>query len=134
MGRHDVQETTQGEELRLFSRALLRDLRAFEQMLDEGLFETEVRRIGAEQEMFLVDHDFRPALNAMEVLELIDDPHFTTELGRFNLECNLDPVTLGNGALRRLEAQLTELLGKASDADRQLDYEVILSGNLPTLE
>jgi len=134
MGRHDVQETSNGEELRLFSRSLLRDLRAFEQMLDEGLFETEVRRIGAEQEMFLVDHDFRPALNAMEVLELIDDPHFTTELGKFNLECNLDPITLGDQALRKLETQLTEFLAKARDAARQLDSEVILCGILPTLE
>ena len=134
MGRHDVQDTTNGEELRLFSRALLRDLRAFEQMLDQGLFETEIRRIGAEQEMFLVDHDFRPAFNAMEVLDLIDDSHFTTELGRFNLECNLDPITLGNTALRKLETQLTELLAKARDAARQLDSEVILSGILPTLE
>jgi len=134
MGRHDVQESSNGEELRLFSRALLRDLRAFEQMLDEGLFETEVRRIGAEQEMFLVDHDFRPALNAMEILELIDDPHFTTELGKFNLECNLDPITLGDQALRKLETQLTEFLAKARDAARQLDSEVILCGILPTLE
>ena len=134
MGRHDVQDTTNSEELRLFSRALLRDLRAFERMLDEGLFETEVRRIGAEQEMFLVDHDFRPALKAMEVLELIDDPHFTTELAKFNLECNLDPITLGNSALRKLETQLTELLAKATDAARQLDSEVILCGILPTLE
>lgn len=134
MGRHDVQQPSNSEELRLFSRALLRDLRAFEQMLDEGLFETEVRRIGAEQEMFLVDHDFRPALKAMEVLEIIDDPHFTTELGQFNLECNLDPITLGNNALRKLETQLTELLAKAREAARQVDSEIILCGILPTLE
>ena len=134
MGRHDVQETANGEELRLFSRALLRDLRAFEKMLEEGLFETEIRRIGAEQEMFLVDHDFRPALNALEILEHIDDSHFTTELGKFNLECNLDPVTLGDKALRKLETQLTDLLAKATESARELDTEVILCGILPTLE
>ena len=134
MGQHDVQETSNGEELRLFSRALLRDLRAFEHMLEQGLFETKIRRIGAEQEMFLVDQDFRPALNAVEILDLIDDPHFTTELGRFNLECNLDPITLGNSALRRLESQLNEFLMKVRDAAHQLDTEVVLSGILPTLE
>ena len=36
-------------------RAILADLRALERMLDEGMFETGVRRIGAEQEMFLID-------------------------------------------------------------------------------
>ena len=134
MGRQDVQNKSNGEELRLFSRALLRDLRAFEQMLEQDLFETEIHRIGAEQEMFLVDHDYRPALNAVEILDLVDDPHFTTELGRFNLECNLDPITLGDKALRKLEIQLNELLEKVRDAARQVDTEVLLTGILPTLE
>jgi CBS domain-containing protein/gamma-glutamylcysteine synthetase len=134
MGRHDVQKTENAEELRLFARALLRDLRAFEKMLDQGLFETEVRRIGAEQEMFLVDQEFRPAMTAMEILDLVDDPHFTTELGLFNLECNLDPITLGNSALRNLETQLNELLTKVKEAAQQVDTEVLLTGILPTLE
>ena len=134
MGRQDVQKTDNAEELRLFARALLRDLRAFEHMLDEGLFETEIRRIGAEQEMFLVDRDFRPALTAMEVLDLVDDDHFTTELGLFNLECNLDPITLGNSALRKMENQLNQLLTKIREAARQVDTEVLLTGILPTLE
>ncbi len=134
MGRQDVQHSFDSEELRLFTRALLRDLRALERMLEEDLFETEVRRIGAEQEMFLVDHEYRPALMADEILELVDDSHFTSELGRFNLECNLDPITLGNSALRKLELQLNQLLEKARNAAREVDAEILLTGILPTLE
>ena len=100
MGEQQVKNQFDAEQLRLFSRKLLTDLRALETMLEGGLFETEVRRIGAEQEMFLVDRDWRPALVATELLERIDDPHFTTELGRFNMECNLDPITLGGSSLR----------------------------------
>ena len=44
-------------------------------MLDMDMFETGVRRIGAEQEMFLVDQASRPAPIAMEVLDAIDDGH-----------------------------------------------------------
>lgn len=44
-----------GEKLRQFTSRLLHDLRALEAMLDRGMFETGVRRIGAEQELFLVD-------------------------------------------------------------------------------
>lgn len=134
MGEQQVHRVPDGEEIRLFSRKLLRDLRALETMLDQGLFETEVRRIGAEQEMFLVDRNWQPALNAVEILERVDDPHFTTELGRFNLECNLDPVTLGDHALRQMEEQLNGLLDKVREAARELDTEVVLSGILPTLE
>ena len=66
---------------------MLNDLRALEMMLlADGWIETDVRRIGAEQEMFLVDRNWRPATAALQLLEQIDDPHFTTELGQFNLE------------------------------------------------
>ena len=82
---------------------VLHDLRALERMLDEGLIERGVSRIGAEQEMFLVDASFDPAPVAMEVLADLDDPRVTTELGRFNLEFNLDPLPLGGDCLARME-------------------------------
>jgi len=134
MGEQSVQDSFDAEKLRLFTRKVLRDLRAIEQMLDEGLFESGVSRIGAEQEMFLADADWRPSLLAMEILERINDPHFTTELGRFNLECNLDPIGLRGKALSKMEAQLTELLEKARKAAEKEGVSVILSGILPTLE
>ena len=37
-------------------KSLLADVMALEQMIETGRIETGVRRIGAEQEMFLVDH------------------------------------------------------------------------------
>jgi CBS domain-containing protein len=134
MGEQKVQDRSDGEELRIFSRKLLSDLRALEKMLEQGLFETEIRRIGAEQEMFLVDQDWRPSLQALEVLERLDDPHFTTELGRFNLECNLDPVRLGGAALSELESQLNILLHKARLAAADLGVDILLCGILPTLD
>jgi hypothetical protein len=45
-------------------KAILNDLRALEQMLKDGLVESGIRRIGAEQEMFLVDSDLGPATDA----------------------------------------------------------------------
>jgi hypothetical protein len=134
MGEQKVKNQFDAEQLRLFSRKLLTDLRALETMLENGLFETKVRRIGAEQEMFLVDRDWRPAPVATELLERIDDPHFTTELGRFNMECNLDPITLGGTSLREMERQLTVLLHMARLAAEELDTEVVLCGILPTLD
>ena len=47
-------ETEKGS-IRAFTKALLKDLQALEQMLEEGLIESGVRRFGCEQEMFLVD-------------------------------------------------------------------------------
>ena len=90
MGQKDVNIELEGEDRRSFMRHLLDDVRALEEIIAGGMIETGIRRVGAEQEVFLVDASWRPAGVALEVLEEIDDPHFTTELGVFNLELNLE--------------------------------------------
>ena len=134
MGEHKVKQAHDPEELQRFTRKLLRDLRALERMLDEELIESDVGRIGAEQELFLVDRHWRPSMRALELLEAIDDPHFTTELGRFNVEFNLDPIRLSGGCLRQLEAQLNELLELAVEAAEPLGIRPLMTGILATLE
>jgi hypothetical protein len=61
MGEQDVKETTDDISQRVFVKALLDDVNALEDMLERDMFETGVRRIGAEQEMFLVDRTMGPA-------------------------------------------------------------------------
>lgn len=134
MGEHKVRQQSDSAELQLFMQALIAEMRALERMLEEDLFESGVTRIGAEQELFLVDSTYRPAMIATEVLAEIDDPHFTTELARFNLECNLDPVPIGETCLSQMESQLTELLEKARQAAKRHGAEIVLTGILPTLE
>jgi CBS domain-containing protein len=133
MGEQKIPEGMDQQQLRAFMRALLEDVQALEYMLENDLIESGIRRIGAEQEMFLVDRACRPAPRAMEVLEQIDDPHFTTELARFNLEANLDPLTFGGDCLRRMEAGLKDLLTRASIGARAYGTRVVLTGILPTL-
>ena len=134
MGLHDV-KPADPEELRRFMKLLLRDVRALEKMLDEGTMETGVRRIGAEQEVFLVDAAFQAAPLAMEVLDrLKGDEHFTTELGLFNIECNLDPHTFGGRCLSDLEKQLNFLVNKARGAAQEVGAQIVLTGILPTLK
>ena len=67
MGQNDILEFS-GEQRRNFMRALLYDLRALELMLDGGLFEEGIRRIGAEQELFLVDRACHPANASLAML------------------------------------------------------------------
>jgi CBS domain-containing protein/gamma-glutamyl:cysteine ligase YbdK (ATP-grasp superfamily) len=122
-----------GEERRSFMRALLRDLRALERILDDGMLEEGVRRVGAEQEIFLIDSALHPASVAAEMLEDLADPHFTTELGRFNLEMNLDPLIYGTDCLRRMEAQLETLVDAARRAARARGWDIVLTGILPTI-
>ncbi len=133
MGQHDVDRHTDPERLRTFTREVLKDLRALRRMEQEEMFETGVRRIGAEQEMFLVDPRGHPAPVAMEVLEISDDPNLTTELGKFNLEINLEPELFVDRCLNNLEQQLNQRLARVRESVHQVGAEVALVGILPSL-
>jgi CBS domain-containing protein len=122
-----------GEDRRRFTRAILADLRALERMLAEGMFETGVGRIGAEQEMFLVDKGYQPAHGALKMMKRLDDPHFTTELGIFQLEMNADPQPFHGKGISALEEQLVDLYEKASVAAEAEDMHPVLVGILPTI-
>ncbi len=115
-----------------FTNALLRDLRALDHMLDNDLFETGIRRIGAEQEMFLVNEAWRPASTAIEILEGIDGP-FTTELALYNLEANVEPRVLEGECFSSLEGRVHELVGAAREVAKASGTEIVLTGILPTL-
>lgn len=132
-GHKHIDGELEGSSRRNFMRALLTDLRALERMLAEGLFERGVSRIGAEQELFLVDRAYHPAPGALKILEKLNDPHFTTELGLFNLEVNADPQPFAGSGLRDMEAQLTELYAKVRAAADAVEMTPVLAGILPTI-
>ncbi|AOR27328.1 signal transduction protein [Formosa sp. Hel1_33_131] len=97
------------------------------------MIEDDIVRIGAEQEFCLVNEYWRPAKNALEVLEAINDSHFTTELARFNLEINLDPIELKTDAFKKVENQLKSLLEKAKTAANNNNTKILLTGILPSI-
>jgi len=133
LGDKDIRLELDSSELRVFTQALLKDVRALEQLLQGDRIESGVRRIGLEQELFLVDDMWRPAPIAVEALERIEDPRVTSEIGRFNLECNLEPLLFGGNCLRLMENRLNDLLGTVRKTVRDLGAEVALIGILPTL-
>lgn len=134
MGEQDVRNENNPKQLRHFMKHVLEDLRALEEMLNTpDFFETNIRRIGAEQELFLVDNAWRPAPVAEKILAAVEDDHFTTELAKFNIEANLDPAIFGGDCLRKMEEQLLGLLNHLREVTNSLDTEFIMTGILPTL-
>jgi CBS domain-containing protein len=133
VGEHRVEEYSE-EKSQNFMRALLNDLRALAFMLEEGLVETGVRRLGAEQEMFLVDGEMRPAPVSTDVLLKANDERLTTEIARFNLEANVTPQFLEGPCFSLIESELRDLIAKARDGAQALGADVLLAGILPTLQ
>lgn len=134
MGEHRVEQQVDEKKSQAFMKALLEDLRALAFMLEDGRVENGVTRIGAEQEMFLVDRYVRPAPVSLEVLEQTNDPRLTTEIARFNLEANLTPLELTGDCFSSLELELRHLIDLARNAAAAHNADVLLSGILPTLQ
>jgi CBS domain-containing protein/gamma-glutamylcysteine synthetase len=133
MGEQHVKRDHEGRTHQEFMRALLNEVRVLEHMLATGKIESGIRRIGAEQEMFIVDRAFGPACKASEILLAINDPRFTHELGLFNLEANLSPRVLRGDCLRRMEQELEDVYRRARSTAQTLDCDIALIGILPSL-
>lgn len=132
MGQDISGEARTPADTRNYTKALLRDVKAMERMLDEGLFETGIRRIGAEQELFLVNRALRPATTALEILDRVEGP-FTTELALYNLEANVEPRVLEKCCFSDLHARVDELVDQTRIAAAEVGTEIALTGILPTL-
>jgi CBS domain-containing protein len=134
MGDKTVTSDYDEQQMRSFTLGVLNDLQALEHMLDAGMFEEGVRRIGAEQEMFLVDSAMRPAGLAVEVIEEAADGRLTTEIGKFNLEANLTPREFTGNSLSEMEKELYEVIDVVRRAAGKFDAGVVLAGILPTIQ
>ena len=133
MGEQSVSGFTDPVEKRVFTRHLLDDIKALELMLQESLFEKGVHRIGAEQELVFANNHWGPSMKGVEVLSKLKDPQFTTEIGKFNLEINLDPQEFTKDCFSKMERQLNRLLIKARKAAQKYETKILLTGILPSI-
>ena len=133
MGNLNVTQLTTKKDKANYIHQLIKDIEALDLMITRGMIERSPIRIGAEQEFCIVTEDFLPNNNALNLLKQIDDNHFTTEIGNYNLEINLDPLVLKGNCFSVLHKQLKTLLEKAQNIANANNSKIVLSGILPTL-
>jgi CBS domain-containing protein/gamma-glutamyl:cysteine ligase YbdK (ATP-grasp superfamily) len=132
MGEHNVHRDADPNVLREFTNHLIQDVRALELMLHEDMFETGVRRIGAEQELFMVDERGEPAPIIEEVLERNTDDRIVTELTKFNIEFNMEPLQYGGDCFQDMERATDELVEKVRGLTQEVGGDIAMTGILPT--
>lgn len=133
MGVETVKLAENREQIQEFIKYLLKDIRAMEKMLSEDMFETGITRIGAEQELCLVDRHAKPSPISVKLLDKMQDENFTTELALFNLETNLKPLEFKDKCLSVMEANILSQLDKVREAIKSFNGDVVLTGVLPTI-
>lgn len=135
MGEQRVTLLTDKKKMQHFVKMLLKDVQALEYMLDNDWFESDITRIGAEQEMVLINNDtYKPATNAMEALELLKGEEWVeTELATFNLETNMFPRELKGDCFSSMDEENSTKLNKIQETLQKLNTSLLLTGILPTL-
>ncbi|MCU0426246.1 MAG: glutamate-cysteine ligase family protein [Candidatus Kapabacteria bacterium] len=133
MGEQKVSFDHKLQDQQRFMLALLDDIQALEMLIESGRIEKNIRRIGAEQEMFLVDANMRPALVGPEILQATTDERLTSEIGRFNLEANLEPSIFSGSAFRQMEDELNDVVRSTQQSADSCGAHVLLTGILPTM-
>jgi len=132
MGEQNVKQDADPAVLRAFTHHLLKDVRALERMLEEDMFDRGTRRIGAEQELFMVDRSGDPAPIIEDVLERNTDDRIVTELTKFNIEFNMDPLAYGGDCFSQMEQATNGLIEKVRGLVDEVGGEIAMTGILPT--
>lgn len=134
MGDLNVKSVRTQQEQQRFMQFLLKDIQALERMLRDDWFETDIIRIGAEQEMCIVDKFWKPLHANLEALKIINNDSFTSELANFNLEANLSPQPFNGNALADMHKELKVTLDTAQKKiEKEMGATILLSGILPTI-
>lgn len=133
MGDFNVKKTTSHKEIKKFTKNLLKDVQAFEYMLENDWFEKGVVKIGAEQEFCLVDKNFKPFLQNQKILEKAKMDNLSPELAKFNLETNALPRHFKEAALSEMEKEIIADLNKIRKITQEFEADIILTGILPTV-
>ncbi|GAB47589.1 glutamate-cysteine ligase family protein [Mobilicoccus pelagius] len=118
---------------RQYREKVRQNLDVFERMLAVTSFDPGRFMTGMEMEFSLVGEDLEPAFRNDEVLAAIDDDSFVHELGRFNIEVNVDPRSLEGKGLLTLEKDVCEALAGARAAAASVGTRLAMIGMLPTI-
>jgi hypothetical protein len=121
------------EDRRRFRDKIKRCLDALAAMLRDAQFEFDRPMTGMEIELNLVDDTGEPANVNAQVLELLADPDFQTEMGQFNMEINLAPREISGAGLAGFEEAVRSSLNSADERARLEGGRLVMTGMLPTL-
>lgn len=116
-----------------FNQKLHKQLDELRELLELGLVNEGSTSIGAELEMYIVDHNLLPAPLNQTLLSDLNNPLLQEEINQYNLEFNLAPVDTEGTPFSGMEQQLNTTLSQIQKAASQYQAQVVPIGILPTL-
>ncbi|MDH5353027.1 MAG: hypothetical protein OEY09_01180 [Gammaproteobacteria bacterium] len=122
-----------------------KDYQLFRQKLDEEMvfvrnlftsrsFDNRTQKLGYELELCLLDDDGAPAACNQQVLDIANNPLFTYELAKFNLEINGNAFEVTPELFERIDADLNALYREVEESASRCAAQAGLFGVLPSLQ
>lgn len=134
MGDEISKDHFEEKDYELFLQKLDEEMDFVRQLFSDQQFDNQTRKLGYELELCLVDYDGAPAACNQEVLESANNPLFTYELAKFNLEINGNAFDVTPELFERVDADLKSLYAQVEQSAKGCSVQTGLFGVLPSLE
>ena len=133
MGEEIHKEHFEQADYDAFQQRLEAETECLRNLFAERAFDNASRKLGYELELCLADRDGHPSRTNTEVLDSANNPLFTTELARFNMELNGNVFAYAGDVFSRIEADLETLFSEAEAAAREFDSQIGMFGVFPSV-
>ncbi len=134
MGDEVNKDHFEEKDYELFLQKLDEEMDFVRQLFRDQQFDNQTRKLGYELELCLVDGDGAPAPCNQEVLDSANNPLFTYELAKFNLEINGNVFDVTSELFERVDADLKSLYSQVEQSAKGCSVQTGLFGVLPSLE
>jgi len=133
MGEEIQQEHFEQADYDRFEQRVREETELLRSLFAERAFDNSSRLLGYELELCLADRSGNPSRINTDVIDAINNPLFTTELARFNMEINGNVFRYEGNVFSQIEADLDALYQQAEDAARNFDSQIGMFGVFPSI-
>lgn len=134
MGLSIDKEEFSAKEFQAYSKRLYDSLDALKSLIQEPNFGQGKKMIGAELENYIVDSSGQVLPINTQLIKEAQNPNYTVELNRFNLEINFEPQPLSPTAFSQLKKQLDHDQNHLQSIADNYQAKIVPIGILPTLQ
>jgi len=133
MGRNVVEQDYSADDYEKFNRKIHDQLDTLKQVIAKPSFGQGDIYIGAELEIYLMNAQHQVSPVNLELLNLLQDDQFQSELNTYNLELNLSPVKAAGKPFSQLTQEILAKFVHLNSTAAKLATRPVAIGILPTL-
>jgi len=134
MGRDIVEKEYYAKDYERFNQRIHDQVDILKEISRRPTFGTDDLCMGAEVEVYLMNKEGNISPVNLQLLDMLKDEQFQTELNQFNLEINLSPVKMAGRPFSELTTEMLTKFHTLWNTADKIDTRPLAIGILPTLK